>query len=184
MTSVPVKRYKHDLSAFAITRRRFIPADELARPPANAPEVVICGIAQALAFTVDTDKAYYKIEIPDDWYPNTDIELAVFWTRSSTGDNDSGKAVKWQITYLLFSELENCNASGTVLSVEDTYDSASTTDQIVYKTDVLTVPASSLSQNDILTLELMAVTPTGTALSEPACVGLEFGHTAYQIPPR
>ncbi|GAI57665.1 unnamed protein product, partial [marine sediment metagenome] len=72
-------------------------------------------------------------------FPATDLNISLFWTRSSTGSDESGKTVKWEVKYLPINGIdENCNTGESTLSVQDTYDSASTTDQIVYATDGIT----------------------------------------------
>jgi len=183
-TYVPGHQVSSDIAAIlnTVTKRLVIPADSLGRPPLNAPSVGVYGICQGLEFSVDNDKAYYKFHIPDDWVPGTDILINIHWTRSSTGGDDSGKTVKWQLKYLPFNGVdENVNSGETTLSVEDTYESSSTTDQICYQSDGLTIPAAALEAGDVVTMELMAITPTGTALSEPACLGLSISWTAYQV---
>jgi len=180
----PSHQVSSDIAAIlnSFTEHLLIPADGLGKNPTNPPAVAIYGICQALEFTVDTDKAYYKLHVPDDWVAGTDITIHIHWTRSSTGGDDSTKTVKWQIKYLAVNGIdENVNSGETTLSVEDTYDSSSTTDQIAYKTDGLTIPNTAIEAGDCITLELMAVTPTGTGLSEPACVGLSIDWTAKQI---
>jgi len=165
-----------------VTRTLVIPADSLGKNPVNPPAVVVYGICQALKFTVDTDKAYYKFHVPNTWVPGTDILVYVHWTRSSTGGDDSGKTAKWQLKYLSVNGIsENVNSGEATLSVQDSYDSSSLTTQIAYRTDVLTIPAAALAAGDCVTFELMAITPTGTALSEPACVGLSISWNAYQV---
>lgn len=166
-----------------ITRRAIIPSSNLGRPPTNPPTVAIYGICHVLEFTVNTDKAYYKFHVPEDWVSETGILMYVYWTRSSTG-SDNTKTVKWQVKYLVVDGVShNVNAGESTLSVQDTYDSTSTTDQIVYQTDNVAVPASSLSLGNCGVIELMAITSTGTALSEPACAAMMIEYTAYQVPP-
>jgi len=183
----PVGSYQEDmdvnnLQIGVITRHLVVPADSLGKNPTNPPAVDVYGICQALEFTVDTDKAYYKTHVPDDWVSGTDILIYIHWTRSSTGGNDSTKTVKWQLKYLAVNGTnENVNSGESTLSVQDTYDSAVLADQIVYRTDAFTIPAAALAVGDCITLEMMAVTPTGTAPSQPACVGFSISWTAYQM---
>jgi hypothetical protein len=165
-----------------VTNHLVVPADAFGKNPTNPPAIGIYGICQSNEFTVNTDKAYYKIHVPDDWVSGTNILIYIHWTRSTTGSNDSGKTAKWQVKYLAVNGVnENCNSGESTLSVEDTYDSSSTTEQVVYRTDALTIPAAAIEAGDCITLELMAITPTGTALSEPACVGFSTEWTAYQV---
>lgn len=165
-----------------ITKHIVISSSNLGRGPTNPPVVDIYGICAVLEFTVDTDKAHHKFHVPDDWVPGTPILVHVHWTRSSTGSDESGKTVKWQIKYLSVNGIsENVNAGEATLLVQDTYDSASTTDQIAYATDDVTIPVAAIAAGDCIVVELMAVTPTGTALSEPACAALAITYTAYQV---
>ncbi len=165
-----------------ITKHIVIPSSNLGRPPTNPPVVDIYGTCHVLEFTVNTDKAYYKFHIPEDWVPGTNMTAHVHWTRSGTGSDESGKTVKWQMRNLnIDGNSENVNSGESTQSVQDTYDSALTPDQIAYRTGEMTIPASVIGPEDLIILELMAVTPTGTALSEPACVALGFTYTAHQV---
>jgi len=164
------------------TATEVIPADSLGKNPTNPPAVDVYGVCQALEFTVDTDKAYYKLHVPDSWVSGTDMVINIFWTRSSTGSDESGKTVKWQLEYIVVSgEGDNVNSAGTTISVQDTYDSSVAADQVLYVTGDLTIPAGSLSAGGCISLELMAVTPTGTALSAPACLGFKVSWTAIPL---
>lgn len=155
------------------TQHLVVPSCNLGRPPTNPPTVDIYGICQVLEFTVGTDKAYYKLHVPIDWAPGTGIKVHAHWTRSSTGADDSGKTVKWQMKYLAVDgRSENVNSGESTLSVQDTYDSSDVNDQIAYATDDVTIPASAIAAGDCIVIELMAVAPTGTALSDPACAAL------------
>jgi len=159
-----------------------VPADSLGKNPTNPPAVDVYGVCQALEFTVDTDKAYYKLHVPDSWVSGTDMLINIFWTRSSTGSDESGKTVKWQLEYIVVSgEGDKVNSAGTTISVQDTYDSSVAADQVLYVTGDLTIPAGSLSAGGCISLELMAVTPTGTALSAPACLGFKVSWTAIPL---
>ena len=164
-----------------ITRFYFVPISMFGKDK-DPPTANTYGICYVLEFTVDTDKAYYKFHVPDDWVPGTDILVHAHWTRSTTGTDESGKTVKWQMKYLVVDgKSENVNAGEATLSVQDTYDSASTTDQIVHQTDGVVIPASVISAGDCVVIELMAVTPTGTALLEPAIAALGAVYTGYQV---
>jgi len=173
------------ISSKTVTCHQFIASCEFGKPVTNPPTVSIFGICQALEFTVGTDKAYYKFHMPCDWVSGTDVLISVHWTRSSTGGDDSTKTVKWQLKNLVINGTsENCHTGEVTDAVQDTYDSSSTTDQIVYETDDMTITAAEIdSANDIIIVELMAVTPTGTQLTDPAAVGLCITYTEYQVRP-
>lgn len=158
------------------TKRIHVPVTTLLKPPAKAPTVAVYGVTPALEFTVDSDAANYFFRIPNDW-DGDDINIKLEWTRSSTGSDDSGKTVKWQIKYLATSLGDNCNGSPTTLTVEDSYDSNDVNTQIIYETDYFTLPAASLSGKEVVAMEVSAVTPTGTALSEPALLTMSIEYT-------
>lgn len=169
-------------SPATLTRHYVIGSCEFGRNPTNPPVVNIYGITQALEFTVNTDLAYYKLHIPDD-YASGDLLFYVHWTRSTTGTDESTKTVKWQLKYLAIDGTsENCNSGEATLSIQDTYDSVSTTEQVVYRTDGMTILAANFASTDVLILELGAITvDSGEALSEPAAVAVDIFYTANQI---
>ena len=151
---------------------------------ADPPKAAAYGITFVLEFTVDQDLAYYNFCVPRDWRVGTDMNLSLFWTRSATGSDESGKTVKWEVKYLPINGIdENCNAGESAAAVQDTYDSASTTDQIVYATDGITIPGAALAVHDLVLLRVQAITPTGTALVEPALLGVCMLYTRYQLQP-
>lgn len=155
-----------------------IPVTNFGKPPTNPPAVIIFGITVALEFTVDTDKAYVVQHIPNDYVSGTDIDLNLIWTRSSTGSDDSTKMVKWQIKWITASVGANLNSGETTETIEDTYDSSDTSSQIMYRTGNIVIPASSISSGDCLIFEIKAITPSGTALSDPALVAMCLTYTA------
>lgn len=156
-------------------------SSEMGGHPINPPTVDIYGITHVLEFTVDTDKAYYKLHIPEN-YASGDILFSVHWTRSTTGSDESTKTVKWQLKYLAINGTsENCNSGESTLSIQDTYDATSTTTQIVYETGDMTIPEADFAAEEILILELMAIAPTGTALTAPAAVAFCIEYTANQV---
>jgi len=162
------------------TEHLLVPADGLGKNPVSPPAIDIYGICSALEFTVDNDKAYYKFHIPDNWVVGTDISIRIHWTRSSIGSDDSGKRVKWQIKYLVINGVnENVNSGESTLTIEDIYESSSTTEQIAYCTEAMIIPFSEIDPGDCATLELMAITPTGDELSNPACVGVSIIWTDF-----
>ena len=169
------------LATKTLTRFYFVPISMFGKDK-DPPVADIFGICYVLKFAVGTSKAYYKFHVPTDWVPGTDVLVHTHWTRSTTGSDESGKTVKWQMKYLVADgKTENVNAGEVALSVQDTYDSTSTTDQVVHQTDSVVIPASAISSGDCIVIELMAITPTGTALSTPAIAALGATYTAYQV---
>lgn len=150
----------------------------IAGPAANPPARVLYGITPALEFTLNTDHIGYKLNIPDDYVTGTDIEIRVVWTKSTTTDDQSAKFAKWQLKYLPFECDENVNSAEATLTVEDEYPSAVTDTQLAACSGNMTIPSASIAAGDIISLQLMAVTPAGTALDdEPAALSLEYDIT-------
>lgn len=166
----------------AVDNHILVPSCEFGKHKTNPPGVDMYGVCHVLEFTVGTDKAYYKLHIPSNWVPGTPIKVHMHWTRSGVGGDESGKTVKWQLKYLVVDgRSENVNSGESTLAVQDTYDSSSLADQIVYESDDIIIPASALSAGACIAMELMAVAPTGVALSEPACAALGFTYTGNQV---
>jgi len=162
------------------TRHIVVSTSELGKNPEHPPTIKAYGVTPALEFTVGTDLAYCIRHVASRYTDGTDINISIMWTRSATGTDESTKTVKWQIKYLVIKQGENCNSGETTATVQDTYDSSSTTEQVIYQTDNITIPASSITSGDCVILEISAITPTGTALSEPALVAVCCTYTAEQ----
>ena len=158
-------------------------ASELGKNVTNPPVVVHFGITKVLKFTVNTDKASYKFLVPDD-YASGDFLIHINWTRSTTGSDESTKTVKWQVKNLVINGTSEECATGenTDDAVQDTYDSSSETDKIVYQTENITIAAAEFAAEETVIIEIMAVTvDSGVALSEPALVSLGFEYTAHKV---
>lgn len=159
-----------------------VSSSSLGAPPTNPATVDIYNITQVLEFTLNTDKAYYKHEIPHD-HDNGNISIHLHWTKSTANDDQSTKNVKWQIKYqVINSSGDNCNSGYSTETIEDAYDSAVTTTQIVYETDAITIPHCCFSPDQIVIIEIMAITPSSNALDdEPALVWACIKYTATHI---
>jgi len=149
--------------------------------PSHPPVVVALGVTPGTRFTVGTDLVYFLYQIPQK-YASGDGTISLNWTKGAAGADESTKAVKWQVKYLGLSPGDNCNAGEATLSVQDTYDDSSTTTQVVYGTDNMTIPAASLTAGHGLAIEISAITPTGTALAdEPVLLGVVFSCTCSKV---
>ena len=166
------------------TRTRHVhwTASELGKNVTNPPVVVHFGICKVVKFTVNTDKASYKFLVPDD-YVSGNLTIHINWTRSTTGSDESGKTVKWQVKNLVINGTsEEISTGENTDDIQDTYDSSSETDKICYQTDPITIAAAEFAAEEIVILEIMAVTvDSGVALSEPALVSLGFDYTANKV---
>ena len=157
-------------------------ASELGKNKTNPPAVNQYGICKVVEFTVNTDKVHYKFLVPDD-YASGDFLIHINWTRSTTGSDESGKTVKWQIKNLVINGTSDEWATGeNTDTVQDVYDSSSETDKIVYETGDMTIAAAEFSAEELVILEIMTVTvDSGVALSEPALVSLGYNYTAHKV---
>lgn len=156
-----------------------ISSSQIGLPSSNPPLAVEMGITPGLKFTVNTDKVAYKKVIPGDW-DGTDLLVHVHWTKSTADDDQSAKFVKWQLKWLSVGDDENCNSGETTLTVEDEYPSAVTTTQVIAKTANVTIPLAGVAAHDTLVLQLMAVTPAGTALDdEPIATAVDIDIGRY-----
>jgi len=157
-------------------------ASELGKNKTDPPAVDHFGICKVIKFTVNTDKASYKFLVPDD-YASGNFTIHINWTRSTTGSNESGKTVKWQVKNLVINGTNEEVATGeNTDAIQDAYDSSSTTDKICYQTGNITIAAAEFAAEEIVIIEIMAVTvDSGVALSEPALVSLGFEYTAYKV---
>jgi len=149
--------------------------------PSNPPVVVASGITPGLRFTVGTDKVHFLYQIPQN-YDSGDGTISLNWTKGTAATDESTKTVKWQLKYLGLSPGDNCNSGEATLSVQDTYDDSSTSTQVVYGTGGITIPAASLTAGHGLTIEISAITPSGTALAdEPVLLGVVFACTCTKV---
>lgn len=164
-----------------VTKYLRIPASNLGRPPTNPPTIDVYGICHVAEFTVDTDKAYYKICIPPDFVSGTDIDVTFYWTRSATGSDESGKRVNWQLKHLIVTMGENVSTGESSDNMEDIYDDADAGGQIAYQTDAITITGATAEK--FLIMEISAIASEGTDLSEPALLGFCISYTAYQVQP-
>ena len=164
------------------TKHVHITASELGKNVTNPPVVNDYGICKVAEFTVNTDKAYYKFFVPHD-YASGNILVHLNWTRSTTGDDESGETVKWQIKNLAINGTSEEVASGEATdAVQDAYTSSSTSDKICYETDNITITAAEFEMDDIILMEIMAITvDSGTPLTDPALISLGIIYTANRV---
>ena len=145
-------------------------------PPTDQP----MGNTLTGAFTLNTDEVFKNFPIPDDYAGSGGITLFPVWTNDGDTD-DSGKAVKAQITYACTAALEVVSGTDGTLTEEDTYPSA-TGGQLVLMGTGMNIPHAALSGKLCVHIKLMFVTPTAAALTcEPRLVGICRQYLAYQI---
>ncbi len=157
-----------------------IPASNLGRNPTDPPTIDVYGICHVAEFVVGSDKAHYKINVPPDM-AGTTARIHFHWTRSTTGSDESGKMVNWQVKYLSITEGENVHIGELTENVEDTYEDTDTTGKIVCISDYVTLV--DLVIDDLLIMEFSAISSSGTDLSKPALLEFCIDYDAYQVQP-
>ena len=140
-------------------------------PPGQNPEIESKEALSYLTFSVDIDSAYRLYKIPGGFIGEASAH--VHWTKSQDTDQ-SGKAVRWRLTYKVFNGYneDGANDGAITVDLDDTYDDAGTTTRIVYGT--LNVPLAGFLPRNYLSMKIEAVTPGGIALVEPGLVALDI----------
>lgn len=123
--------------------------------------------------------AYQQLRVPVTYVSTPAFHI--HWTKSGDG-NESGKAVRWRVSYVVFPSNDLVAGDGTiaptVAEVEDTYDDNGTTTRKVYKT--ASVPMVGIVAGQYISLAIQAVTPSGSPLSsDPGLFSLDFTYLKY-----
>lgn len=163
------------------TKTVSIPGDQFGRPNTNPPTVVDQDNLTLYSFTVNTDQMTWKFPIPSD-YDSGPFQFWVVWTNDG-GTDDNGKNVKWQLSYQVGKEGDVISGShvNSPKSVEDTY--ASALGWVEHHTATMSIAAIDFGGKTCIFIQIMAVTPSGTALScEPHMLGVCFSYTAKRVP--
>lgn len=140
---------------------------------------VILGRYNLWVFGINDD-AVFTFHIPHDWDPSTDIDLNIDWLIDEAG----GDEIKWQISWAATPH----NSSEAIDT--PTHTGSSDTGDIVVPATVkfltqntLTIPASSLSAEDQVGVELkrIAITDGTNPTSEPGIVDVHIEYTANKL---
>jgi hypothetical protein len=115
-------------NATRVTHTPVITPDSSTPQPGQGPTPVIIGTWAALQYDQAIDKSYRLYKIPGAY-----VGPAVFhihWTKSADGD-EGGNSVRWRISYTLATGFPGLAEdivlpTPTVVTVDDTYDDAST----------------------------------------------------------
>lgn len=144
--------------------------------PGLGADIIVNNALITMKFTVNTDAVYRIFRIPFEFVDNP--VLHVHWTKSSDAD-ESGKVVRWRVTYSVFDgETQDAADGSTTFEIEDIYDDSGTTSRIVYLT-----PNTSLVgfvPGWLVSVKIEAITPVGTPLaSEPALFSMDLIYRSY-----
>jgi hypothetical protein len=116
-------------------------------------------------FEVGLDATWSRFRVPAGYQSGGTMHF--HWTKSGDA-NESGKFVKWQLSYLVFDgAAEDGAAAPTVVAVEDSYDDNGTTTRIVYQSSDVTI--SGLVAGKYVAVKIEAVAPAANPMaSNPA----------------
>lgn len=146
--------------------------------PGQGPPIAIFGTLATLVFTPgDTaDRIYRTVKIQPS-YSDTPA-FHIHWTKS-TDVAQTGRAVRWRISYVVFDGSSNdALVAPTVAEVEDTYDATDTTARVVYRT--ASVAAVGFVASYYIAFMIEAITPTGAALTaDPALVSADVTYNVF-----
>lgn len=148
--------------------------------PGQGPDIIVINTTLALQFTpnVTTDRAYRIFKIPTKFVANPAFHI--HWTKSNNL-NESGKYVRWHLSYTVFNGSSQDILSGSVnnLYIEDTYDDSNLNTRITYRTP--NIPAQNFIAGYYVSIFIDAESPvSGSALaSEPVLVSLDLTYDAY-----
>lgn len=142
----------------------------------SEPTPVQIGAALGDAYTLGTDQGYQVFKIPSSYAGN--LKTHIHWSKSDDL-NESGKNVRWQVSYLIASgNGANLNTSPTIVNIDGTYADTGLTSRICYRSADYAL--SGAVAGYYLYIQVMAVTPTGTAMaSEPLLLSLDISYDSY-----
>jgi len=141
--------------------------------PGKQPTVVLVNASiLGLAMTVDTDDALRLYKLPFSYAGNASFH--VHWTKSTNTD-DSGKTVRWRISYTVFDgKTEEVTGAPATVEYEDTYVDSGTTTRYVYCTPDILVDGEFESAHYV-GVKIEAISPSaGTPLTDPVVVSLDL----------
>lgn len=144
----------------------------IAGPPGQNPEFGAKGILHYMAFTVNTDIAWRSSKIPFTYHSQGAFHI--HWTKS-TDDDQSGNTVRWRFSYGYHNGRgDEASAAQHVYLFDDTYTGLVDEERIVERS--LDIPLEgTITPGYYLAATIEAITPpSGTPVSEPAIVSIDF----------
>lgn len=144
--------------------------------PGFGADIMVNNALITMKFTVNTDAVFRIFRIPVEFVDSPALHM--HWTKSSDAD-ESGKTVRWRVTYSVFDgETQDAADGSTTFEIEDIYDDSGTTSRVVYLT-----PNTSLVgfvPGWLVSVKIEAITPVGTPLaSEPALFSMDLIYRSY-----
>lgn len=113
-----------------------VTASRATSAPGQGPSPIVLGTLIGLEFSGALDAAYRMIRI-DAAHDEVLSTFHVHWSKSTNVD-ESGKTIRWRITYVVFDGIaQDVIVSPTVALLDDTYDDNGTTSRIVYRTPAI-----------------------------------------------
>lgn len=147
-------------------------------PPGQLPPVEVSGpLVYAVFDTAAGNQKMYRVfKVPYSFVDTPQVHI--HWTKSDDVDR-SGETVRWTVTYTVFDGgSEDGDGAGTVLTFDDAYDSAGTTERVVYRTEDLDLIGVEAGYYVAVSVE-KGTPASGSAMVEPALVSFDFTCRAY-----
>lgn len=148
--------------------------------PALQPTNVTVNALLLQSYTVNLDAAWRQFKVPIGYL--SDASIHVHWSKTGNG-NESGKTVRWKISYSVFNgENEDGAGTPTVITIDDTYLDSGTTTRIIYQTE--SVALVGFTPDDYVSMKIEAITPAGVPMaSEPGLFALDLVMKQLLVPP-
>jgi hypothetical protein len=147
------------------------------RAPGQTAAPIHFGTTLGAVYTPNTHEGYRAFKLSSKFVGNASFHI--HWTKS-TDANESGKAVRWRISYTITDGTsQDINVAPTVVELEDLYDDGGTTTRIVYRT-ANTPNLVGAQPSHYLSLKIEAITPNGTPLiADPVLISCDFRYDMY-----
>lgn len=140
------------------------------------------GVLLYVAFTVDTDIAFRSTKIPFTYHSNAAFHI--HWTKS-TDDNQDGNTVRWRVSYAHHSgNGGEASVAQHVYLFDDAYEGTEDEERIVQRSPNIPLEGT-IVPGYYLAMSIEAISPpSGTPVSEPAIVSVDFTATLQSGEPQ
>lgn len=146
--------------------------------PGKVPPTFVYGDCLLVrSFPIGAADGFYIRKIPYRYAGNAAFHA--HWTKTSDA-NESGKSVRWRITYRVYDDHSDDITAGVpyAVDIDDTYDAGGTTSRIIHESP--SVPAAGFLPGYYVAIKVEAVAPGGTPMaSDPGLVSLDLTFSMY-----
>ena len=130
--------------------------------PGKSPAPIAIGVVLGDVYTVGNDDGFVAYKIPSNYAGNAKVH--VHWTKS-TDAVETGKLVKWKVSWLAADSGDDLNVAGSNDFLVDAYTDGGTTTRIAHETSELDI--DGFAPGEYVYLKIEAVDPGAGALSQP-----------------